>query len=48
LFDANKPDSMFYGINENFEFAHPDMSKETLQKREVARRTLNQYYFAIP
>lgn len=48
LFDANKPDSMFYGINENFEFAHPNMSKKTLQKREVARRTLNQYYFAIP
>jgi phosphoglycerol transferase MdoB-like AlkP superfamily enzyme len=48
LFDVNKPDSMFYGINENFEFAHPNMSKETLQKREVTRRTLNQYYFANP
>ena len=46
LFDENKPDSSFFGINDHYYFGDPSMSKETLDKRVNARSILNRYHFA--
>lgn len=45
LFNANKPDSLFYGINEFFNFSDTTLSAKTLKKKVVARGTINKYYF---
>ena len=46
LFSKNKPDSLFYGINDYFHFGDPKMSDDLLNKKVNARNILNSYYFA--
>lgn len=45
LFDKNKPDSLFYGINEFYSFGDTTLSEETLKKKVAARNVINKYYF---
>jgi phosphoglycerol transferase MdoB-like AlkP superfamily enzyme len=45
LFDANKPDSLFYGINESYYFSDTTLSPRTLKKKVDSRKTINKYYF---
>ena len=46
LFNKTIPDSLFYGINDNFYFGDPKMPKNVLDKKVNARHLLNNYYFA--
>lgn len=47
LFDATKPDSLFYGINDHYYFGDPSLSKHTLDKKVNTRSILNKYHFAL-
>ncbi|PCJ00629.1 MAG: hypothetical protein COB15_02330 [Flavobacteriales bacterium] len=46
LFDSNKADSLFYGINDYYHFGDPKMKTALLNKKVNARLILNNYYFA--
>ena len=46
LFDKTKPDSLFYGVNDQFYFGDPEMSLELLNKKVNAYNLLSSYYFA--
>ncbi len=48
LFDTKKPDSLFFGVNQDFNLGHPDLSKTSLTKKAEVRALLNKYYFAEP
>jgi len=45
---SNKPDSLFYGVNEKYYLGPQNFPKNQLDKRVNARRILSEYYFAIP
>ncbi len=45
---SNKPDSLFYGVNEKYYLGHPTFPRDQLNRKVNARRILSEYYFAIP